>query len=356
MRIVIIFWCFASLLFLFLNDNEYHWKISEINSNIIGVLDMKRRYLIILLIILSIISLFIGVKNITPLDLIYWRDEEVQIFLISRVPRLVSIIIAGVSLSICGLIMQQLTRNKFVSPTTAGTMDSARLGVLVSLMLFTSASMFQKMIVAFIFALLGTFIFMKILEKVKYKDAIFIPLVGLMFGNIIGSITTFFAYKNDLIQNMSSWLQGNFSLIMQGRYELLYMSIPLMVIAYLFANRFTVAGMGEEFAVNLGMNYKRVVNIGLIIVALVATLVLLTVGMIPFLGLIVPNIVSLYQGDNLKKNLSHTALIGAIFVLVCDILGRTIIYPYEIPIGLTVGVIGSGMFLYLLMRRKNYAA
>ncbi|MED4017575.1 MULTISPECIES: ABC transporter permease [Sutcliffiella] len=317
---------------------------------------MKRRYLIILLIILSIISLFIGVKNITPLDLIYWRDDEVQIFLISRVPRLVSIIIAGVSLSICGLIMQQLTRNKFVSPTTAGTMDSARLGVLVSLMLFTSASMFQKMIVAFIFALLGTFIFMKILEKVKYKDAIFIPLVGLMFGNIIGSITTFFAYKNDLIQNMSSWLQGNFSLIMQGRYELLYISIPLMAIAYLYANRFTVAGMGEEFAVNLGMNYKRVVNIGLIIVALVATLVLLTVGMIPFLGLIVPNIVSLYQGDNLKKNLSHTALIGAIFVLVCDILGRTIIYPYEIPIGLTVGVIGSGMFLYLLMRRKNYAA
>lgn len=327
----------------------------NITSNIIGVLDMKRRYLIILLIILSIISLFIGVKNITPLDLIYWRDEEVQIFLISRVPRLVSIIIAGVSLSICGLIMQQLTRNKFVSPTTAGTMDSARLGVLVSLMLFTSASMFQKMIVAFIFALLGTFIFMKILEKVKYKDAIFIPLVGLMFGNIIGSITTFFAYKNDLIQNMSSWLQGNFSLIMQGRYELLYISIPLMAIAYLYANRFTVAGMGEEFAVNLGMNYKRVVNIGLIIVALVATLVLLTVGMIPFLGLIVPNIVSLYQGDNLKKNLSHTALIGAIFVLVCDILGRTIIYPYEIPIGLTVGVIGSGMFLYLLMRRKNYA-
>ncbi|AST90322.1 iron ABC transporter permease [Sutcliffiella cohnii] len=317
---------------------------------------MKRRYLIILLIILSIISLFIGVKNITPLDLIYWRDDEVQIFLISRVPRLVSIIIAGVSLSICGLIMQQLTRNKFVSPTTAGTMDSARLGVLVSLMLFTSASMFQKMIVAFIFALLGTFIFMKILDKVKYKDAIFIPLVGLMFGNIIGSITTFFAYKNDLIQNMSSWLQGNFSLIMQGRYELLYISIPLMAIAYLYANRFTVAGMGEEFAVNLGMNYKRVVNIGLIIVALVATLVLLTVGMIPFLGLIVPNIVSLYQGDNLKKNLSHTALIGAIFVLVCDILGRTIIYPYEIPIGLTVGVIGSGMFLYLLMRRKNYAA
>src|SRR5690606_4969094 len=124
-------------------------------------------------------------------------------------------------MSICGLIMQSLSRNKFVSPTTAGTMDSARFGVLVSLLLFTSASPLQKMIVAFIFALLGTFIFMKILENIKFKDAIFIPLVGLMFGSIVNSLSTFFAYKYDLIQNMSAWLQGDFSLIMKGRYELM---------------------------------------------------------------------------------------------------------------------------------------
>ncbi|WP_078430584.1 ABC transporter permease [Alkalihalobacterium alkalinitrilicum] len=315
---------------------------------------MKKRYLVLALIVLSFISLFIGVSDLHPKHILNLSDEQAQILWVSRFPRLVSIIIAGVSLAICGLIMQQLTRNKFVSPTTAGTMDSARLGVLVSLMLFSSASMLQQVTVAFLFALAGTLIFMKILDKVKYKDAIFIPLVGLMFGNIIGSITTFFAYKEGLIQNMSSWLQGNFSLIIKGRYELLYISIPLMIIAYIYANRFTVAGMGEEFSTNLGLNYKRVVNIGLIIVAAVASIVLLTVGMIPFLGLIVPNIVSIYNGDNLKKNLSHTALLGAVFVLVCDILGRLIIYPYEIPIGLTVGVIGSGVFLYLLMRRKAY--
>jgi iron complex transport system permease protein len=143
-------------------------------------------------------------------------------------------------------------------------------------------------------------------------------------------------------------------MIMQGRYELLYLSIPLVVAAYLYANRFTVAGMGEEFSVNLGLNYKRVVNIGLVIVALVSAIVMLTVGNIPFLGLIIPNIVTIYQGDNLKKNLSHTALLGAVFVLACDILGRIIIYPFEISIGLTVGVIGSGIFLYLLLRRKSH--
>ncbi|WP_077214690.1 ABC transporter permease [Bacillus dakarensis] len=315
---------------------------------------MKRRYLVLALIILSITSLFIGVKGITPLDLFDLTQEQAHILWVSRFPRLMAILLAGMGMSICGLIMQQLTRNKFVEPTTAGTMDSARLGILVSLMLFTSASPLVKMLVAFAFALLGTFLFMKILEKVKYKDAIFIPLVGLMFGNIIGSITTFFAYKNDLIQNMSSWLQGNFAMMLQGRYELLYISIPLVIIAYFYANKFTIAGMGEDFAVNLGLNHKRVTNIGLVIVALITTVVVLTVGMIPFLGLIIPNIVTMYRGDHLKNSLSHTALLGAIFVLVCDILGRVIIYPYEIAVGVTVGVIGSGIFLYLIMRRKAY--
>jgi iron-siderophore transport system permease protein len=316
---------------------------------------MKKRYLLIALIILSFISLFIGATDLNPLEIFQMSDEQAKIFWISRIPRLASIIIAGVAMSISGLIMQQLSHNKFVSPTTAGTMDSARFGILISMMFFTGASPLLKMGLAFVFALLGTFIFMKILDKVKFKDAVFIPLVGLMFGNIVSSITTFFAYKNDLIQNMASWLQGNFSLIVKGQYELIYFSIPLVIISYLFANKFTVAGMGEEFAVNLGLNYKTIVNIGLSLVAMMASVVILTAGMIPFLGLIIPNIVSIYNGDHLQKNLSHTALLGAVFILACDLFGRLIIYPYEIPIGLTVGVIGSIIFIYLLLRRKAYA-
>lgn len=317
---------------------------------------MKKRYLFIALITLSVASVFIGVKEVSFNDILHWDQDKMQIIFLSRLPRLISIVVAGVSLSISGLIMQQLSRNKFVSPTTAGTMDSAKLGVLVSLMLFTTASPLEKMLIAFVFALAGTFLFMEILKRIKFKDAIFIPLVGIMFGNIISSITTFFAYKYDLIQNIDSWLQGDFSMIMKGRYEILYFSIPLVIIAFLYANRFTVAGMGEDFAANLGMNYKRVLNLGLVIVSLISALVVLTVGMIPFLGLIIPNIVSIYRGDNLKNSLPHTALLGAVFVLACDILGRVVIYPYEISIGLTVGVIGSGIFLYLLMRRNAYAA
>ncbi|HLR09037.1 MAG TPA: ABC transporter permease [Bacillota bacterium] len=315
---------------------------------------MKIRYLILALIILAVASIFIGVSDISPFDLFKLTDDQVQILLTSRIPRLVSICIAGMSMSICGQIMQQLSQNKFVSPTTAGTLDSARFGLLVSMMVFTSAGPLQKIFVSFIFALLGTFIFMKLLEKIQFKDAIFIPLVGLMFGNIINSVSTFFAYKNDLIQNMESWMQGDFSMIMSGNYELLYVSIPILVIAYLYANKFTIAGMGEDFSRNLGLNYRQVVNLGLIIAALITASVVLTVGVIPFLGLIIPNIVTIYQGDHLQKSLIHTALLGALFVLACDIIGRVVIYPYEIPISLTVGVIGSGVFIYLLMRRKRY--
>lgn len=314
---------------------------------------MKLKYLVTSLIILSTISIFIGLSNVSPLDLLDLSNEQVHILLVSRLPRLASILIAGASISVCGLIMQQLSRNKFVSPTTAGTMDAARLGILVSLMLFTTKSPLVKMCVAFIFALLGTFIFMKILEKIKFKDAIFIPLVGLMFGNIISSIATFIAYRFDLIQNMSSWLLGDFSTIVGGQYELMYVSVPLLIIAYMFANKFTIAGLGEDFAKNLGLNYRTVVNIGLVIVALVTSSVILTVGTIPFLGLIIPNIVSIYQGDHLRKSIIHTAVLGALFVLFCDIFGRLIIYPYEIPISLTVGVIGSGIFIYLLLRSRR---
>ena len=311
---------------------------------------MKKRYLVLILIVLSIVSVFIGVKDVSLQDILSFDDEGIQIMIISRLPRLISILVAGMGMSISGLIMQQISRNKFVSPTTAATVDSAKLGILVSMILFVNSNTMQKMLIAFIFAIGGTFLFMQILKRVKFKNVIFIPLVGMMLGNIIDSVTTFIAYRYDLVQNISSWLQGDFSMIIKGRYELIYISIPLVVIAFMYTNKFTVAGMGEDFAANLGLNYNKVVNIGIGIVALITSLVIITVGRIPFLGLIIPNIVTIYYGDNMKNNILPTALIGAVFLLVCDIFGRLIIYPYEITISLTVGVIGSLIFLYLLMR------
>ena len=311
---------------------------------------MKKIYLFIILIILSIISLFVGVTNISVNDILSFNIDKIQILLISRLPRLIAIIVAGVGLSISGLIMQQISKNKFVSPTTAATADFAKLGILFCIMIIPGATIMQKMIISFIFAGLGTILFMKMIKAIKIKNIIFVPLIGMMLGKIIGSITTFFAYKYDLVQNISSWMEGDMSLIMKGSYELLYLSIPMVIIAFLYANKFTIVGMGEDFAINLGVNYNFVVNVGLAIVSLICAVTIITVGNIPFLGLIIPNIISLYSGDNLKKTLYHTALLGPIFLLACDILGRFIIFPFEMSISLTVGVIGSIIFLYMIIR------
>lgn len=316
---------------------------------------MRLWMLIIAGVALSFISLFIGAIDIKPLDLLDWESDKTQIFLISRLPRLLAIILAGAGMSIAGLIMQSLSRNKFVSPTTAGTLDAAKLGIMISMLFFTNVTYIQQVLFSFGFALIGTLIFMQILDRIKFKDVIFVPLIGIMYGNILSSITTFFGYEADLLQNISSWLMGSFTLIIAGRYELLYVSIPAIILAYLYANKFTVAGMGEDFAKNLGLSYKWVLNLGLVLVAIISTSVVLTVGVIPFLGLIVPNIVSLYLGDNLRKTIPHTMALGVVFLLICDIIGRVIVHPYEIPVNVTVAVIGSAIFLIMLFRGRAYA-
>ena len=311
---------------------------------------MTKKSLLAITIILSVISIFIGVSNINILNL---TASDIEILMISRFPRLLSILVAGVGMSISGVIMQQISNNKFISPSTAATVDSAKLGVLFSLILFTSANIFQKMLLSFVFSLAGTFIFMNILKKIKVKNVIFIPLVGIMLGNVIGSITDFFAYKYNLNQSMGAFLQGNFSTVLKGNYEILYLSIPLLILAFSYVHKFTLAGMGEEMSVSLGLNYKRVTNLGVVIVAIISSFVVITVGSIPFVGLIIPNIVSIWKGDNLKNNMPIVALLGASFVLACDIISRLIIAPYEIPIDLTIGVVGAVIFLYLIFRRNK---
>ncbi|EAH6009842.1 ABC transporter permease [Campylobacter coli] len=311
--------------------------------------------LLILLVVFGIISLFIGVIRINLDDIFSLSTTQLEIILLTRIPRLIAILLTGMSLSICGLIMQQLTQNKFVSPTTAGTMDCAKFGILISLIFFAGASFFTQALIASIFALLGSFIFIQILRKIKLKDVIFVPLIGLMFGGIINAITTFFAYALNYIQNIQGWLQGSMANVMQGNYELLYISLPLFILAYFLAHKITIAGMGEDLALNLGVSYNTILFLGLIIVSIITSVVIVSVGVIPFLGLIIPNLVAIYRGDNLKKNLIYIALCGALFLLICDIISRLVIFPFEMPLSITTGVLGSLIFIFLLLKRKTYA-
>ena len=185
----------------------------------------------------------------------------------------------------------------------------------------------------------------------RERSPLVVPLVGLILGGVVSAISSFIAYRYDLLQSLGAWTTGDFSAVLRGRYEMLWLALALTGLACVAANRFTAAGMGRDFATNLGIDYRRVVAFGLSIVAMVTALVVATIGMIPFLGLIVPNIVSLIMGDNMRRSVPYVALFGAAFVLACDILGRVLRYPFEIPVGTVMGVLGSGIFLFLLLRR-----
>ena len=317
---------------------------------------LKGYTLLICLVIMSIISLFVGVSQLSITDIFHLTKEQLNILLSSRIPRTVSILISGSTLALAGLIMQQMMQNKFVSPTTAGTMEWAKLGILISLVCFPQGHILLKLAFAVLCSLFGTFLFVKLIEMIRVKEVIFVPLLGIMLGGIESSFTTFIALRTNAVQSIGNWLNGNFAIITSGRYEILYLSIPLLIITYIFANHFTIAGMGKDFSHNLGVNYEQIVRIALFITASITALVVVTVGTLPFLGLIVPNIISIYRGDHLKNALPHTMMLGACFVLFSDIIGRLIVYPFEINIGLTIGVFGTVIFLVLLMKgRKNYA-
>lgn len=309
-------------------------------------------------IVLAVISLFVGVSDVSLATLMADdpSNRATQVLLISRIPRTLAIVLAGSSLAIAGLVMQMIVRNRFVEPSTAGTTEAASLGFLAVTIFAPAWPLMAKMGVSALFALGGTALFLRILRFVPVRDVMLVPLVGIMLGGVIGAITTFFAYRFNLLPSLLAWNMGDFSGVLRGRYELLWIGLAGTILAYIAADRFTVAGMGRDFTTNLGLNYKRVMTLGLIIVSIVAAVCLVSVGSIPFLGLIVPNVVSLMIGDNMRRAVPWVAVSGAAFVLACDILGRMVRHPYEIPISVVVGVIGSGLFLYLLLRKRTNAA
>lgn len=277
--------------------------------------------------------------------------EQMEIMLISRLPRLLAILCTGAGMSVAGLIMQQLCRNKFVSPTTGATISSAQLGVLLALLFWPSSTILGRALFAFAAAVLGTWTFVWFIQRVSFKDVVMVPLVGIMFGNIIGGVTSYLAYRYEMTQALSSWLVGHFSLIIRGRYELVYLVVPLIILAVAFANHFNIVGMGKDFSKNLGVNYNLVLFAGLSIAALITASVVVVVGSISYIGLIVPNVVSMFKGDRIRGTLPDIILFGALFVLVCDMVGRTVIAPYELPIELISGVFGSLIFVALLFYR-----
>ncbi|QKV17235.1 ABC transporter permease [Oricola thermophila] len=303
------------------------------------------------LLALAVASLFVGVIDVGPAALL--RDPEAaRLMAISRLPRTLAVLLTGASMAVAGVIMQMLARNRFIEPTTAGTGQSAALGILLATLFMPSAPLALKMLAASLTALAGSVLFLAIVRRLPVTQPLLVPLVGLVYGSVIGAGVTFVAYQADLLQYVGVWMNGEFSGVLLGRYELLWVSGIAALAAWFVADRFSIVGLGRDVSVSLGLNYARTVAAGLLMVSVITALTVVTVGMIPFVGLVVPNIASRLLGDNLRASLPWTAAGGAGLVLLCDIIGRVIRHPYEIPVGTVFGVVGAVLFLWLLYARK----
>lgn len=308
------------------------------------------RSLSLLLILLCAVSLMLGSKQTSLIALFNFSNDAWLTLTASRIPRLIALVLTGVGLSVSGVILQHIVRNKFVEPATSGGLDAAKLGILVSLTMLPNASTSSKMIFALVFCFASSLLFILIISRIKFKSAVLIPVLGLMYGSVLSSIAEFYAYRHNILQSMQGWLLGDFSRVVQGHYELIYIILPIIVLAYIYAHRFTVLGMGEDMAASLGLGYAATAALGLMLVSVTVAASVITIGAIPFVGLVIPNLVALKYGENLSRTLPVVALGGACLLLICDIFGRLVIYPFEVPIGLTAGGVGGVIFLVLIMK------
>lgn len=301
---------------------------------------------------LVLMSASVGVADL-HFNQLWQGGFDYIVFFHSRIPRSLAILLTGSSLSIAGMMLQILLGNRFVEPSMVGTVQGASLGLLVMMLFFPTAGLFFKMTIATITALLATFGFLFFIRKIPPTEKMLIPLIGIIYSSIISGVAIFIAYENELLQTLEAWLHGEFSAVLLGRFELLWFSLFMAVLAYLSADRLTIAGLGESMAIGLGLNFNQTVRLGLITVSVITATIVVTVGGIPFLGLVVPNIVSRMMGDNLRWSLPWVAYFGAVLLLASDLIARLVIFPYELSVSLVLGIIGATLFLYLLMRADH---
>lgn len=281
---------------------------------------------------------------------VFGADDGAAMFGITRLPRTIALVLAGAAMSVSGLVMQLLTQNRFVEPSTTGTTEWAGLGLLVVMAVAPTASILTKMMGAVVFSFVGTVVFFLFLRRVTLRSSLIVPIIGIMLGAVVSAVSTFFALMTDMLQQLGIWFMGSFTAVYKGQYEILWLVLLVLVAVYIYADRLTVVGLGEDVAINVGLNYNRMLLLGTGLIAIATGVVTVVVGSLPFLGLIVPNIVSMVRGDDLRSNVPWVCLLGIGIVTVCDLVGRVIIAPFEMPVSVILGVIGAIVFIIMIVR------
>ncbi|MUK88235.1 iron chelate uptake ABC transporter family permease subunit [Ornithinibacillus sp. L9] len=313
----------------------------------------------IVIILLSIISTGIGAVYIKPWDVfavLIGTGAEMDTFIIEnfRVPRIILALLIGSGLAVSGTILQGLVRNPLASPDVIGITKGAGLAAIIVIILFPKAPSIVLPVAAFAGAMVVAFILFVLVYKQGVQPTT-LALGGVALGALCHAGIQYFMIKYPLEINAALiWLTGS---LWSSSWEHIIGTLPwiivLLPLTIFLAIKLDILNLGDDVAQGLGENVTRVRLLMLTIAVALAAACVAAVGSIGFVGLIAPHMARRLVGIKHKYLLPVSALIGSLLVVVADSIGRGLIPPKEIPVGIVIAVIGAPYFLYLLRRERN---
>ncbi len=283
-----------------------------------------------------------------------WPSTTETIILDIRLPRVILAGIVGAALGAAGATYQGLFRNPLADPYLIGVAQGAALGAIIGFMLpFGGQGLIP--ILAFTGAVVSVAIVYSLARVGKTLPVTTLILAGVALGALWGSASSYLIITSgDKVQGILFWLMGSFSLSdwSEVRAVIPYVAVGLTVIL-LYSRSLNIMQLDEEQAQQLGINVEKVKIILLAAATLITAAAVSFVGTIGFVGIIIPHVVRLLWGPDHRLLLPLSVLTGAIFLIIADLVARTLLAPTELPIGVITAICGVPFFLYLLKRRKR---
>ena len=309
---------------------------------------------------LSIGELKLSVADVIRLLLHGGGEDNIQYQLITkiRLPRVVLGIAVGGSLSLAGVILQGIYRNPLVEPFTLGISGGASLGVATTIVFGLQVTLGSFMLP--LSGFIGAFLVIFLVYTLSYrKGAINIQsmlLTGVMVSFIASSAMMFLmaTTSSENLHGIIFWIMGSLDEPDTFLIKLtLISSLLVLVVSYLFVQPLNALRLGEEKALHLGINTNVVIRVLFIMASLLAGICVSVAGVIGFVGLIIPHVIRLLFGSDYRFLLIGSFLTGGIFLVLSDVVARTIISPNELPIGVITGIIGGVVFILIMGRKKG---
>ncbi|MDY6148244.1 MAG: iron ABC transporter permease [Porphyromonas sp.] len=314
-----------------------------------------------ILLLTAVGSLFIGGKSIAWSQLFrFWGDpSSIDYIILSgiRIPRMLTAIAIGGGLSLCGAILQGLFRNPLVEPYTLGVSGGASLGVTIAIVTgLTAISSIFMPLLGFLGALATIFIVYLYSYRRRNFSINRMLLVGVMLS-FIASSAVMFMMSVTSAENLQKIVFRTMGSLSENRpiliVSLLITSILVLCASFLFATPLNALRIGEQKAQQLGVNTQKTTQLLFLLTSILTGFCISVSGVIGFVGLIIPHISRQWIGWDYRFLLFASFLNGASFLLLCDLIARTIVYPNELPVGVVTGIIGGVFFIYLINKSKD---